>query len=160
MFSSYLRISVIFIIFNSVQLAPVDEVKSLFDIVSNDSRADQLKSIKETKYECSKRKEISESFCLAFYDISLKFNEAKLNFSQTKDDNDEEFCNELMKVLPDKSTIDETTLQNLQKGYNKNISWIKDIFSKDAKRCQDECRYESIEDDYKIKVKPGKIICP
>jgi predicted lipase len=61
--------------------------------------------------------------------------------------------------LPDKASFDDATLDNIKKISN-NISWIKDTFKKDVKRCQDECTFESIEEDYAVKVKPGKKLCP
>lgn len=145
MFSSYLRISVVFLILNSVQLAPVEE-KSLFDIISSDVRAEKLKSKKFVKSECAR----SQSLCYALYDISLRFYESKLEFVSSSSDYDEEICSKLVNVLPEKPIADE----NIQK---LNATWIKDVFKQNSSQCLNTCIYESIDDDYNKKVKPGKM---
>lgn len=152
MISSYLTFSVILIVLSEVHLAPVDDKNSLFEIINSDSRADLLKTKKFVKNECK----TSEEICLALYDISLKFNELKLNFTQSNILMDKEICSKLIEVLPNKSTIDSITLDKIQKKTTKNITWIKDTFKSNEDKCQNVCKFTSIEDDYEEKIKPGK----
>lgn len=159
--SSYLSLFLICIILNSVHLAPVEE-KSLLDIIRNDTRVEQLKSNKIIKAECKRKDEFSDSLCFAIYDLSLQFQEAKLSFADTKNDEVKDICSKLDKTLPEKPKIDEATLANIKKNYPPNIQWIKDILKqKEGKRCEDDCMYTDFDDDYAMKVKPGKLKnCP
>lgn len=153
----FFRLFVIYLLIRAVQLAPVDDKSTelLFDIVQNDSRASNILQRRFVKFECSKGVEISDSICIALYDLALKFDSNQLSFINSSIEADSEICSKLISTLPDKP--DEVTSANIKKNYKHEVVWIKDVFlQNDGQKCSDECTYKIPNYDDELKVKPGK----
>lgn len=128
----------------SIQSAPVEEKQTLFDVISKDKRFEKLLN-RKIIVECKTNKPI----CTSLIDVSLRFYEQKIDFSSSEVKDASDFCNSLVKILPD-SPLDETT--SLLKSFN--VSWFKDIIAQEnGSKCEDECTYVSF-DDYDRKIKP------
>lgn len=137
----FLRFLVVLLIFLTVQSAPVDDkaTGTLIDIVSGDARANKLLSKRKiVDAECGKEQEMHETFCLTLYDIALKFDQQQLNFTNSKIEEDKDFCNKLFLVLPDEFNFDEATKAKI-KHYPHSVKLLKDVFKRDEKKCNEQC---------------------
>jgi hypothetical protein len=138
-----LSIFVLLILVGSIQLAPVDEGRKVYDLIKSDGRFGHLAIIKECESE-------NKPICSALLDIALRFNESKLEFAKSETTNDPDFCqNQLLKVLPDAPASPSTSplLESL------NIAWFKDTQREDDDMCKRECVIKDFY-DYSDKVKP------
>lgn len=136
----------LFLVISSTNSAPTGETKSLYDTISSDSRFVSLLSQKFVQ-ECK----TSQPACIALIDVTLRLNEAHLDFAKVQNQHDDDFCStKLLKVLPDTPTSDYTV--TIEKSFN--LTWFKDILKQnDGKMCSKQCTYDSYE-DYSRRVKP------
>ncbi|XP_070505829.1 uncharacterized protein [Chironomus tepperi] len=137
---------VLFLIFNYINSAPTTETKSLYNVLKSDKRFEKLFKEKFVR-EC----ESNQLICTALIDVTLRFNEAHIDFAANETHHDEDFCeSNFLKIIPDTPTVAETS--TLMKSFN--LTWFKDILKhNDGKMCSEQCMYKSFE-DYSSKAKP------
>jgi hypothetical protein len=95
------------------------------------------------KKEC----EQSSDFCLALYDISLKFHNENIEFVKNEDLEASSFCELLLKTLPD------TPLSDDLKSLNINSSFKDKMLEENGQNCVNQCLFESFS-TYSKEVKP------
>jgi hypothetical protein len=137
---------VLFVIFNNINSAPTGDTNSLYNVLQSDKRFDKLFKEKFVR-EC----ESNQPICVALIDVTLRFNEAQIDFSNDETHHDEDFCeSNYLKMIPDTPTVEETS--TIMKSFN--LTWFKDILKQnDGKVCSEQCTYKSFE-DYSSKAKP------
>lgn len=120
----------------SVQAAPT-EISPFYKVVTSDSRLAKLREYKFVA-ECRKTSKFSTSICFALYDVSLSFNDKKLDFTKENATFKEDyFCETLTQVFPD-SPANNDSIMNF-----KEVSWFKDVLSQDnGEECTSQCIYE------------------
>ncbi|KAL7026082.1 hypothetical protein ACKWTF_013783 [Chironomus riparius] len=110
---------VLFLIFNIIKSAPTEETKSLYNVLKSDKRFEKLFKEKFV-LEC----ESNQPICTALIDVTLRFNEAQIDFANNEIHHEEEFCeSNFINMIPDTPTVEETSL--LMKSFN--LTWLKDI---------------------------------
>jgi hypothetical protein len=116
----------------NVQAAPTG-TQTLFDIVKNDSRTEELRKNNFVK-ECEYPEDFSKSLCFAMYDVALKFGSKNLSFKKTEAAFEtSDFCDRLNEAVPEKPD-DESSI-----AFKDKAQWLKVSIQDGTDSCKKNC---------------------
>lgn len=144
-----IRVFLVFCVISRVLSAPAEDANSLFKIVVNDNRTENLRKYPYVQ-ECLENTKFSKTICMSLYDVAILFYNQKLELTSISATYGKgKFCEALTQILPNSPNNDTS------KAFEHLAPWFKDTLTKkDGKDyCNQNCFFKD-RSNYKTELLP------